>query len=108
MANLQTCAASVVTRFTETNITQFFIQDGRKIEIPVPAWDGLPKEAGLSADMCAKQPEVFNERDSFGMKGGWDQNLKQLLTQPVVLSTSINVDVSITSLNQWFDLLVNG
>ncbi|KXX81013.1 Exoglucanase 1 [Madurella mycetomatis] len=83
---------TVVTRFTETNITQFFIQDGQKIDVPVPVWDGLPKEAGLSADMCGKQLEVFIERDAFGMNGGWDQNLQQLLTQPMVLSTSINVD----------------
>lgn len=85
---------SIVTRWSDTNITQFFIQDGKKIDMPAPVWDGLPKEGVLSADMCSKQPDVFEERDEFRQNGGWAAHNKQLLDQPMVLVMSINSDVN--------------
>lgn len=85
---------SVVTRWSDTNITQFFIQNGKKIDMPAPVWDGLPKEGVLSADMCSKQPEAFEERGEFRHNGGWVTHNKQLLDQPMVLVMSINSDVS--------------
>jgi cellulose 1,4-beta-cellobiosidase len=89
-----TCA-SVVTQWNETKVSQFFIQDGHKIEMPPPVWEGLPKEAGLSADMCQKQRQVFKERDFLAENGGWDAHNRQLLEQPMVMVLSIGPDVSI-------------
>lgn len=86
---------SVVTRFSETNVTQFFVQDGRRINVPTPfGLPGLPPEAGLSDDMCFTQPAVFEERGRFTEIGGWLKHIKQILTQPMVLTFSIGVDVS--------------
>jgi cellulose 1,4-beta-cellobiosidase len=84
---------SVVTQWTETKVTRFFIQDGQKIELPAPVIEGLPKEAGLSADMCTKQRAVFGEFDIVAENGGWETHNKQLLEQPMVLVMSIGADV---------------
>lgn len=83
----------VVTRFTATNITQFFVQDGRKIEVPVPTVAGLPPHNGLTPEMCSAARPLFNERNRYAEMGGWDTNVK-LLSKPLVLSMEINVNVS--------------
>lgn len=88
----------VVTQWTEAKITQFLIQDGKRFDIPAPTWEGLPREAGLSRDMCLKQPLVFDERDTMTGNGGWDAHNRQLLNQPMVLVMSIGADVSISRL----------
>ncbi|KAK4044106.1 glycoside hydrolase [Parachaetomium inaequale] len=84
---------TVVTQWSETKVTQFFIQDGQKIELPAPVVEGLPKEAGLSADMCSKQRAVFGELDTMAQNGGWETHNRQLLSQPMVLVMSIGADV---------------
>ena len=88
------CKSRVVTRWTEAKVTQFLIQDGHKFDIPAPAWEGLPQEAGLSRDMCDNQPSVFNEEDMMARSGGWPTHNRQLLNQPMVLVMSIGADVS--------------
>lgn len=84
---------SVVTRFTAANITQFFVQDGRKIEVPIPTIPGLPPHNGLTPEMCSATRPLFNERNKYAEMGGWDTNVK-LLSKPLVLSMEINVSVS--------------
>lgn len=84
---------SVVTQFTAAKITQFFVQDGRKIEVPVPTIPGLPAHNGLTPEMCSAARPLFNERNKYSEMGGWDTNVK-LLSKPLVLSMEINVDVS--------------
>lgn len=85
--------SSVVTRFDEHQVTQFFIQDGKKIDLPNPIWDGLPKDTtGLSAEMCLKKPVVFDERDVFGENNGWESHIK-LMKTPMILTMSILDDV---------------
>ena len=83
---------SVVTRFTNSSITQFFVQDGRKINTPVPAIAGLPPHDGLSAEMCSAAPSLFGERNRHAETGGWAATTK-LLTKPLVLSLEMDVDV---------------
>jgi len=84
---------SVITRFEDTRVYQIFVQDGKRIDIPVPEWNGLPKEAGLTADICNKTVKVFEERDRFAEGGGWKAH-REVLSRPMVLSLSINTDVS--------------
>lgn len=85
----------MVTRFEEHHVTQFFIQDGKKIDIPGPTWDGLPKNtSGLSAEMCLKKPVVFDERDGFAENDGWEGHIK-LMRTPMVLTMSILDDVCV-------------
>lgn len=61
--------------------------------MPTPTWEGMPKENGLSAEMCSAQPVVFDERSIFDENGGWDAYVEQVLEQPMVLTMSIDDDV---------------
>jgi cellulose 1,4-beta-cellobiosidase len=94
---LTICGHRVVTQWTGSKATQFLIQDGKKFDIPAPTWEGLPQEAGLSSEMCLKQPLVFDERDTMSSNGGWPAHNRQLLEQPMVLVVSIGADVSPSS-----------
>lgn len=89
----QTDIRSVITRFDDARVYQIFIQNGKRIDAPAPEWDGLPKEDALSADICSKSAKVFEERDRFAEGGGWNTH-KEVLSRPMVLSLSINTDVS--------------
>ncbi|KAK4149475.1 Exoglucanase 1 [Chaetomidium leptoderma] len=64
---------TVVTQFDQDKVTQFFIQDGQKFDMPGPVWEGLPKEGGLSANMCSRQPTLdsvyYPPYDSEGLVG---------------------------------------
>ncbi|KAK4223566.1 Exoglucanase 1 [Podospora fimiseda] len=91
---------TVVTRWEENRVYQFFIQDGKKIEVPTARWDDLPKENGISPDMCAKLPDIFSERDRFMENDGWKSHL-EMVTQPMVMAMSLNVDY--WSYNLWLD-----
>lgn len=92
-----------MTRFDTTAVTQFFIQDGKRIEVPAPAWDGFPNHSGLSAEMCSSAAEVFNERDFFNSTEDWTAYQK-LLSRPMVLSMSIDDDVSPVSVQEMSQL----
>lgn len=84
--------SSVVTQFQKTGVTQFYIQDGKKIEAPAPAYPGLSGTSGLSEDYCDKKSDVFGERNSFLEKGGWAHH-NQVLERPMVLAMAITGDV---------------
>jgi len=85
-----------VTQFGETKVTQFFIQDGKRIESPAPtlSWPGLPASGGLSHDMCVAKANLFSERDIYSANGGWETHLAYL-RRPMVLAMSILDDVRI-------------
>lgn len=82
-----------MTRFDTTAITQFFVQGGKKIDVPPPTWEGLPKHSGLSPEMCASAAQVFGERGRFNSTEDWT-SYQRLLSQPMVLAMSIDHDVS--------------
>lgn len=83
----------MITRFEEGRVYQIFIQDGKRIDTPVPEWEGFSKQTGLSPDICAQQPKVFGEFDRFTQNGGWKTH-KDILTRPMVLTMAIDTDVS--------------
>ncbi|GAB1317444.1 hypothetical protein MFIFM68171_07654 [Madurella fahalii] len=93
---------TVVTQWTEDKVTQFFIQDGRKIDIPAPTWDGLPNHSGLTAELCEALPVVFGDDDLFVQNGGWKRHTS-MLNQPMVLVMSIGLDHY--AHNLWLDSL---
>ncbi|KAK4177407.1 family 7 putative glycoside hydrolase [Triangularia setosa] len=93
---------TVVTRWEEDRQYQFFIQDGKKIDVPLPNLEGLPKTNGLGEDMCAVQAEVFSERNSWIERGGWETHQRQVLNRPMVLVTSIDAN-DFWAWNIWLD-----
>jgi cellulose 1,4-beta-cellobiosidase len=82
-----------VTQFQQNKLTQFFVQNGKKIEIPAPKWDGLPQDsAAITPELCSALFKTFDDRDRFAEVGGFDQ-LNQALSVPMVLVMSIWDDV---------------
>ncbi|RYP58661.1 hypothetical protein DL769_008847 [Monosporascus sp. CRB-8-3] len=79
---------TVVSRFENNKLTQFFVQNGKKIEIPGPTWEGLPASSAITPELCENQFKVFNDRDRFGECGGFPQ-LNRALQVPMVLVMSI-------------------
>jgi cellulose 1,4-beta-cellobiosidase len=80
---------TVVSQFQENKLTQFFVQDGAKIEIPAPKHEGLPQDSSsLTPELCSAMPKVFGDRDRFAEVGGFDQ-LNKALAVPMVLVMSI-------------------
>ncbi|KAF3067140.1 Exoglucanase 1 [Daldinia childiae] len=79
---------TVVTQFADNKLTQFFVQDGKKIEIPGPKIDGFPAESNITPEYCTAEFGVFGDRDRFKEVGGFDQ-LNNALDVPMVLVMSI-------------------
>ncbi|KAI5862514.1 glycoside hydrolase family 7 protein [Durotheca rogersii] len=79
---------TVVTRFEQNKMSQFFVQNGRKIEIPGSTYEGLPASSNITPEFCSKQFEIFGDRDRFSEVGGFDQ-LNKALALPMVLVMSI-------------------
>uniref|UniRef100_O94093 Glucanase n=2 Tax=Chaetomiaceae TaxID=35718 RepID=O94093_9PEZI len=79
---------TVVSRFERNRLSQFFVQDGRKIEVPPPTWPGLPNSADITPELCDAQFRVFDDRNRFAETGGFDA-LNEALTIPMVLVMSI-------------------
>ena len=75
-------------------MSQFFVQDGKNIEIPPPSVDGVPAESSaITPEFCDAQFKAFDDRNRFSEVGGFDQ-LNQALALPMVLVMSIWDDVS--------------
>lgn len=92
MANSLLC--SVVTQFEENKLTQFFVQDGQKIEIPAPTWEGLPTDSSsITPELCSALFTTFDDRDRYSEVGGFDA-INDALSKPLVLVMSIWDDVS--------------
>ncbi|KAK6958427.1 Exoglucanase 1 [Daldinia eschscholtzii] len=79
---------TVVTQFAENKLTQFFVQDGKKIEIPGPKIDGLPTTSDITPEYCKNEFAVLGDRDRFSEVGGFEQ-LNAALDIPMVLVMSI-------------------
>ncbi|KAK4206218.1 glycoside hydrolase [Rhypophila decipiens] len=80
---------TVVSQFRENRLTMFFVQDGRKIEMPAPNWEGIPNDSGdITPEFCSAAPIVFGDRDRFEEVGGFEQ-LNAALRVPMVLVMSI-------------------
>ncbi|KAM7210485.1 Exoglucanase 1 [Rhypophila decipiens] len=83
---------TVVTRFEQDRVNQFFLQDGKKIEPPKPKWDELKDTTnGISQDMCTKRADGFGESDFWNKNQGWKGHL-ELMKTPMVLAVSIDDD----------------
>lgn len=83
----------VVTQFDENKVTQFFVQNGKRIEIPGPTYDGLPSGSAITPEYCENQFKVFDDRDRFSEVGGFTQ-LNAAFRVPMTLVMSIWDDVS--------------
>jgi glycosyl hydrolase family 7 len=85
---------SVVTRFTDEETTQFFIQNGQKIETPPPATPGLSNVSGLNEDYCYNSGSKFALSNYIFEEVGGIHRHRAALHQPLVLALSITDDVS--------------
>ncbi|KAK0646816.1 putative cellulose 1, 4-beta-cellobiosidase [Cercophora newfieldiana] len=80
---------TVVSQFRPDRLSMFFVQDGKKIEMPPPNWDGIPNDTSdLTPEFCSAAPAVFGDRDRFEEVGGFAQ-LNAALRIPMVLVMSI-------------------
>ncbi|KAK0623804.1 putative cellulose 1, 4-beta-cellobiosidase [Immersiella caudata] len=80
---------TVVSRFETNKLTQFFVQNNKKVEIPAPKWEGIPSDSSaITPEFCKSAPEVFGDRDRFAEVGGFDA-LNAALQVPMVLVMSI-------------------
>ncbi|KAK4139078.1 glycoside hydrolase [Dichotomopilus funicola] len=80
---------TVVTQFEENKLTQFFVQDGQKIEIPAPTWEGLPTDSSsITPELCSALFTTFDDRDRYSEVGGFDA-INDALSKPLVLVMSI-------------------
>jgi len=78
---------TVVTQFPRGEIKQFFVQNGKKIEMPDTTWDGIQGNS-LTVDLCKNTKTVFGDRDRFNEVGGMS-GMTQALSQPMVLVLSL-------------------
>ncbi|KIH93361.1 hypothetical protein SPBR_04211 [Sporothrix brasiliensis 5110] len=83
---------TIVTQFlgsgtTLTEIKQFYVQGGKKIELPKTTWPGLSGNS-ITPDFCTSQKKVFGDRDSFGDIGGFPA-MADALAKPMVLVLSL-------------------
>jgi cellulose 1,4-beta-cellobiosidase len=85
-----------VSQFKENRLTQYFIQGGKRIDIPASTWDGVPQDSSnITPEFCTAQFKAFGDRDRFAEVGGFEQ-LNTALRVPMVLVMSIWDDVSCT------------
>ncbi|KXH37027.1 glycosylhydrolase family 7-4 [Colletotrichum simmondsii] len=82
---------TVVTQFSEDNVKQFFIQDGKRIETPAASYPGFPNASGLSPDYCKALPANFQDPEYFAQVGGYARH-NEALRRPMVLTMSISND----------------
>ncbi|KAK4640028.1 hypothetical protein QC761_0087690 [Podospora bellae-mahoneyi] len=82
---------TVVTRFQDDNLEQFFVQNGRKILAPAPTFDGIPASPNITPEFCSTQFDVFTDRNRFSEVGDFPQ-LNAALRIPMVLVMSIWAD----------------
>ncbi|KDN67726.1 putative exoglucanase 1 [Colletotrichum sublineola] len=78
----------------------FFVQDGKRIDAPAPAYAGFPDESGISPGHCRVLPFVFGEANYFEQVGGYHHH-NEALRRPMVLAMSISDDY--WTKNLWLD-----
>ncbi|KAF7559132.1 hypothetical protein G7046_g5021 [Stylonectria norvegica] len=79
---------TVVTQFSDNKITQFFVQNSKKITIPAPKISGISSTSDITPDFCKNAYSVFGDRNRFQEVGGFPQ-LNKALDIPMVLVMSI-------------------
>ena len=79
---------TVVTRFEQSKLTQFFVQGGKTIPIPPPTDTSISTSSSITKEFCTNQFKAFDDRDRFEEVGGWSQ-LQKALQVPMVLVMSI-------------------
>ncbi|KAK4159896.1 glycoside hydrolase [Cladorrhinum sp. PSN259] len=80
---------TVVTRFSDNKLEQFFVQNNKKIDVPAPTWEGIPSDNSyITPEFCTAQFATFGDRDRFAEVGGFAQ-LNAALRVPMVLVMSI-------------------
>jgi cellulose 1,4-beta-cellobiosidase len=80
---------TVVTQFSDNKVSQFFVQGGKKIEVPGPTHAGLEgMPAAITPEFCDKVFDVFDDHNRFNDVGGFTK-LNEALRVPMVLVMSI-------------------
>lgn len=81
---------TVTTQWDEQGVsTQFFIQNGARIDLPTPTWEGLPATSNIGPELCDSLFSVFEEEvDRYADVGGWPA-IQGALGLPQVLVMSI-------------------
>ncbi|KAL2209767.1 cellulose 1,4-beta-cellobiosidase [Sarocladium strictum] len=79
---------TVVSQFGSDAFTQYFIQDGERIDVPAPTFDGISETSDITDDLCTNQFNVFGERDRYAEVGGWSA-MQDAISIPMVLVMSI-------------------
>jgi hypothetical protein len=85
--------SSVVTQFQRNKITQFFVQNGKKFEMPAATFPGVEGMNAVTPEFCKAQFEIFDDRDRFNELGGFDK-MNEALSSEWVLVMSLWDDVS--------------
>lgn len=80
--------SSVVSQFENDKLTQFFVQGGKKIEIPAPTYEGISDSSAITPELCTNAYELFGDRNRFEEVGGFPQ-LNKALDIDMVLVMSI-------------------
>ena len=78
-------------------MSQYFVQDGTKIEIPAPTYEGLPDSSAITPEFCDNVFTVFDDVNRFNEVGGWPA-LNEALNIPMVLVMSVWDDVCLVLL----------
>lgn len=79
---------TVVTRFEQDKVSQFFVQDGKTIQIPAPTDTSISTSSNITPEFCDNQFTAFGDRNRFSEVGGFPQ-LNAALQKPMVLVMSI-------------------
>jgi hypothetical protein len=97
---------SVVTQFSRNKIQQFFVQDGKKHDMPNSSIEGVTGNA-VTPDFCTAQFKAFGDRDRFSETGGW-ASMNSALSGKWVLVMSLWDDVClhILILSSWIRRLI--
>jgi len=74
-------------------MSQFFVQGGKKIEIPAPKIEGISDSSSITPELCTNAQTKFGEFNRFDDVGGWTA-LNEALRLPMVLVMSVWDDVS--------------
>ncbi|KAK7702612.1 Exoglucanase 1 [Diaporthe eres] len=61
---------TVVTQFSSSEIKQYYIQNGVKIQQPKSTVSGLTSYNSITSAMCTAQKTAFGDQDVFSQKGG--------------------------------------
>jgi cellulose 1,4-beta-cellobiosidase len=79
---------TVVTQFTTDAVTQFFVQNGERIDVPGTTYDNVPGTPDITKEFCDVAHSAFGDVDRYAEVGGWS-TLVDALSVPHVLVMSI-------------------